>query len=108
MSATRMRRERYSEADLSRKIAVDGIVYSIREVSAEDFDQYIFSILEQMYCKQEDMLTCYEERFDYDYTYQIYRVFALNELYKLNLARRGTTPPKPKIPLFIEEETAHV
>ena len=90
---------------LQRKISVDGNVLPIRKATAEEFDIYIYSILYQMYEKKGHAHKRYEMSFwEYDFGDPLYRLFALNELYKLNLARRGATPPKRKIPLFAEEE----
>jgi hypothetical protein len=103
-----VRAPHFTEEVLSRTIAVDGKNIIASKATAEEFDIYVFNVLAQMYEKQHFLLKCYNETFGYDYAYPMYRVIALNELHRLNLARRSTVPPKPKIPLFVEEEQAHV
>ena len=89
---------------LQKKILVDGRTLTINQATAEEFDMYVFSVLEQMYEKQYFLLRCYNESFDYDWSDHRLRVVALNELYRLNLARPSMSPARPKIPLFAQEE----
>lgn len=98
------RKARFSAEDLKRKIRVGGKTLTISNATAEEFDIFVFGILEQMYKKQYFLLRTYNETFNYDWTEPRLRIVALNGLHRLNLARRSATPPKPKIPLFAEEE----
>lgn len=98
------RKAQFDEDDLSRLILVDGKSVQVREATAEEFDIYIYHILGRAYRKKGHVLQRYALSFDYDWKYLGCRVLALNELHKLNLARRSTRPPRPEIALFIEEE----
>lgn len=97
-------KEHFTEADLSRKIVAFGQVRIIGDATTEEFDEYIYSILKQMYQKQGHAMQRYELSFDHDWRYLGNRLNALNELYRLNLARRSARPAKEKIPLFVEVE----
>lgn len=102
------RKTHFNEVDLSRKILVEGEIRTVGEVTAEEFDIWIYQILKKMYEKQGYLLNRYEASFDYDWSYPYYRIIALNEMHALNLGRVRACPSKPKIPLFAEEEQADV
>lgn len=95
--------------DLDRKIQVDGKQITVRAATAEQFDIFVYSILYQMYPRKGHAHNRYELSFwQHDYSKTTCRLSALGNLRRLNQIRAGSPTFKPAVPLFVEEEQAHV
>ncbi len=92
---------RYDSAVLHRKISVDGQTVSVYGATDEDFDGYIFSVLNLMYKSKRKLIDVYNTDLYMDYSDRNNRVIALNELDELNKSRKKNG--KSEIVLFVDE-----
>lgn len=74
---------------------------TIYGASNEDFDEFIYRILGQMYTKRGDIINVYNTFAD-DWSDRQHRVNALNELHALNLLRKKRS--LKAIPLLLTEK----
>jgi hypothetical protein len=101
------RTTKFNMRSLDKRICVNGRLLVARNASTEDFDEYIYSILEQMYEKgpneqyNSGAIRCYDNAFaDYDWNDPVDRLSALNQLHDMNQMRMKRMAPQ--IPLFAE------
>ena len=112
---------RYRSDVLDRLIDCGGVIRPVFAANNEEFDIFIYTILEQMYHSRANICRAYnrlfwpktetgkgsagafrqaEEERAFDWADPTDRILALNLLYDLNLTRGTAT--RPKIPLFAD------
>jgi hypothetical protein len=93
---------RYNNTALYRSIEIDGVTMTVDEASNEDFDIYVYGILDQLYpVDKTEMQNRLDTSFNLDWSDREHRISALNSLDEINGNRR--VDKRPLIRLFVED-----
>ena len=91
-----------SSSLVHKKINVQGCIVSVYGATDEQFDIYIYDILDKLYTDKTKMIAVRDEAFDYDWGVLDHRIDAMKMLIEIN--RRRKSNRGIVISLFADEE----